>query len=595
MIMQVEFLSIFRYNLPMEKISLKQKIRAALSEILVYLSEQKVVFISSFLAFIAMCLEIYDAKRFFDLYYGIYEEISYGCAMATVFAIPASLVSQKFSSLKKYAFQISLALLGGVLGFFAYKDGFGDEVYKQLYYYGIGFAVIAASLFLFMRGANAKTYFALVFKHFLFCALMSLVVLGGICLLVYAVQNLILQTDDYDIYECCVAFAFFIFAINSFAFHLFYRRNEESSGKAFKIITLYILLPIFAVLLAILYAYLLKALVLLTLPNGQINWFVSVASCVYIVFYFILREYEDLPAVRVFYRFGAFAFIPLICVQIPAYFIRVNAYGFTGYRYSSLLFIIFSVVTILLTFVKKGRFTKYSLLILSAVILFDSVSPFNLIKMARKNQFGRMMRILDKYEMFDHENDRLSDYDRAALENTISDEDREILLSSYKYIAWKSKIPVPEWAKDKSSDYGYDSTLYFSELFGIKENREDEKIQYFSFGRGKTASDRKTLDISEFKKMREMYAYESSHGQNENGNWGDYVNKYPKITQKTENGDYDLTAFFFSLKETAPSEDYLWFSPDEKTSFCFTSIRYEYNEERGLFKEFSYSGWVFER
>ncbi len=32
---------------------------------------------------------------------------------------------------------------------------------------------------------NPRAYFALVFKNFLFCALMSLVVLGGLCLLVY--------------------------------------------------------------------------------------------------------------------------------------------------------------------------------------------------------------------------------------------------------------------------------------------------------------------------------------------------------------------------------------------------------------------------
>lgn len=170
----------------MEKKSLAQKIRAVFSDALVYLSEQKVVFAATFLAFVSACLYIYDVEKFFDkIYYDFFEELCYGFTMGAVFAIPATLLSKRFSALKKYAFQIALALGGGLLGFFAESKGFGDDVYSELYYFGIGLAVIAASLFLFIPKENPRAYFALVFKHFLFCALMSLVVLGGLCLLVY--------------------------------------------------------------------------------------------------------------------------------------------------------------------------------------------------------------------------------------------------------------------------------------------------------------------------------------------------------------------------------------------------------------------------
>lgn len=585
----------------MEKKSLAQKIRAVFSDALVYLSEQKVVFAATFLAFVSECLYIYDVEKFSDkIYYGFFEELCYGFAMGAVFAIPATLLSKRFSALKKYAFQIALALGGGLLGFFSKSEGFGDDVYSELYYFGIGFAVIASSLFLFIPKENPRAYFALVFKHFLFCALMSLVLLGGLCLLVYAVQNLILGTSENEIYTCCLAFSFLIFAINSFVFHLFYRRNEESSGRAFKIIVLYILLPVFAVLLLILYAYLLKALVLMELPNGQINWFVSVASCVYIVFFFILREYDDLPAVRFFYRFGAFAFLPLICVQIYAYAVRVGAYGFTGYRYSSLLFIVFSVLTILSTFFKKGKFTKYSLLLLSALILFDSVTPFNLINMAYKSQYGRMMNVLKKYELFDFQNERLASYDSAALESAITDEDRETLYSSYWYIRFTSHISEPEWFfKEVTTSNGKQKEeLSFEELFGIKQNREDESIKHFHISGG---GDKYTIDISGFRQMNGIHEYGNSHGKNEEtGKWETYAHKIKEISVPTQNGDYDLTEFFLSLvsddhlKENQ-SKTGLWYTPDEKTAFYFTSLDFQYNEDRALFRDYDFSAWVFYR
>lgn len=587
------------YTFLMEKKSLSQKIRAAFSDALVYLSEQKVVFAATFLAFLSECLYIYDVGSFFaHSKSDFFEELCYGFAMGAVFAIPATLLSRKFSTFKKYAFQIAIVLAGGLLGFFAKSKGFGNDVYSELYYFGIAFAVIASSLFLFIPKEHLRAYFALVFKHFLFCSLMALVLLGGLCLLVYAVQNLILNTDDSEIYECCLAFSFLIFAINSIAFHLFYRRNEESSGKAFKIIVLYIMLPVFAVLLLILYAYLLKALVLMKLPNGQINWFVSVASCVYIVFYFILREYDDLPAVRFFYRFGAFAFLPLILVQIYAYTVRVVAYGFTGWRYSSLLFIIFSTVTILSTFFKKGKFTKYSLLFLSALILFDSVTPFNMINMAYKSQYGRMMKVLKKYELFDFQNDRLASYDSAALESAITDEDRKTLYSSHRYISFKSHLSKPEWFyKEVETSNGMQKeNLSFEELFGIKQNREDESMKSFYIWAGD-----KTIDIAGFKQMKEINESGNSYGKIEkSGNWDDYAKKIEKISVSTQNGDYDLTEFFLSLVsddhlKEKQSKTGLWYIPDEKTAFYFNSLNFRYNTERDSFREYDFTVWVFYR
>lgn len=568
----------------MNKISIiKTKIKVALSQTVFHLLFSKVIFISTFVTFILASIDVYHPKAHLD-------DLILGFLMAAAFALPATLLTQKNSILKKYMIQTGAALTGLLLGYFSHK-GFGNPVYSELYYFGIFCAVILVSLYLFIPKNNSRTYFSLVFKHFLFTAFMTLILMGGICLLIFAVQNLILDTDSYKIYECCSFFCAYVFGINTFSYYLFNRRQDESSGKAFKVITLYILFPVFILLILILYIYLIKALVLLKLPNGQINWFVSFASCFYIVFYFILREYDELPVIKFFYKFGAIAFIPLIIIQIYAYFIRVNAYGFTGYRYSSLLFIIFSIITILLTFIKKGKYVNLAIIVLTALVLFDTLTPFNLIKMAHKSQFSRMEKVMKKYDIYDAEADKLKSYDSAMLEKTISDEDREALYSSFRYVMYKSSIPQPEWAVETEWKDGEKITSYhsFEEVFGIRDKRQDDNLIRLE----KTFRFNEALNIEKYKEFCRILEHDSSYDwKAEKDN--EYAKKIPEIVYYAKNGKkYNFEDFFLSLDDNISDVQPVWYQPDDQTAFCFTSIEYSYNTEKELFSYYDYSGFVF--
>ena len=570
-------------------LNIKTKIKEALSEAVAHIAATKVIFISTFIAFVFACVDVcrpYEYGRNVS----VWEDLYLAFFMAAVFAMSATLLTQKFTALKKYLIQSGVAVAGALLGFFSHR-GFGNSVYSSLYYYGILFAVVLITLYLFIPKGNSRTYFSLVFKHALFCSFMTLVFMGGLLLLVYAVQNLILNTDNTDVYGCCVYFCIFVFGVNTFTYYLFNRREDESSGKAFKVITLYILFPIFAVLILILYIYLLKALFLLKLPNGQINWFVSFASCFYIVFYFILREYDELPVIKFFYKFGAFVFIPLILIQIYAYFIRVNAYGFTGYRYSSLLFIIFSIITIVLTFIKKGKYVNWAIIALTAIVLYDSVTPFNLINMAHKSQFSRMVMVMNKYDIYDEETDTLKLYDPDALEAAISDDDRAALYSAYRYILWTSDLPQPEWAtKVEYDEDGQKHTeyLYFEEVFGIKTTRADEKILEFE----KSFYD-KILNIEPYKEFSEIKDSKWS-SEYKDGDYIEYSREMPEIVFYSKTGrKYCLEDFFFTIDQNVSKNEPLWYIPDDEIAFCFKRIEYKYNTERKLFKNYYYNGYVF--
>ena len=217
--------------------------------------------------------------------------------------------------------------------------------------------------------------------------------------------------------------------------------------------------PLYIILLTLLYAYLIKSLIVQELPCGQINWFVSFATCFYFVFYYTLCEYKKNLFIKWFYKIGGFILFPLIIIQCISFKIRIDAYGFTELRYVSLLYIIFSVIAILCTMIKGGMFAKWNFIILTFFILLATVSPLNMIEVPYKKQSERMEHVLKKYKMFDN---KLLDYNADDIEKNITNDDRKSLFESFNYIV-NSSLPKPQWLEKYDSKN--DTTLSFSSFF----------------------------------------------------------------------------------------------------------------------------------
>ncbi len=439
--------------------NLKEVIKAFLG----FISSQKTIFIFSVVSAIfgcMYCLDIGDEAFFRNLWLSL--------LFSTLCLFSGSYLTDKLPSYKKYLIQsiLGVATATMMMMIFHFTD---EESYKWMYYLGFCFAITCWTIFIFQPKKNNQSYYANILKYFLFCGLVSLVgFLGGI-LLVYAFSNLLHEINKIDKIIGCIAIIFFeVFYINFFVFHLFEKRTEPS-GKAFKTIFMYIVLPVYFLLIVLLYAYLIKALCMMKLPQGQINWFVSFASAIFLVLYFILEEYKEAKALKLFYRFGALILVPLMMVQFPAFFIRVKAYGYTGWRYSSLLFNIFSLCFVVFTFIKKGRYVKFSLPVLGIIILVSSVTPLNIINVAFNSQYNILCSVLDKYGMLNADRTALTDYDATKIAEDMSYEDKNFLFESWAYIRWTSEHKKPVWM---------DKNLGYSEQFGISVS--GYSIQYIN-------------------------------------------------------------------------------------------------------------------
>lgn len=443
-------------------------IKKIFDEFIAYLSSKTIIFITTCLAFFFACLRIYNYESKLKLGPQNIQLFLYFCAgfiLATIILISVTFLTEKLPKVKQYIIQSSSAIIGFLLGFFALKYSFGFSYsYRVLFYGGLILFFITLAIFVLYPKEKSRTYFAGLFKYSLFTFFMTLILTGGIFLLIFALQLIFPDIANEDSFLSCAAFTFIIFFANSFIFYLFKNREEENSGKAIKVIVLYILFPIFGFLIAILYLYLLKALFTWTLPVGSINWFVSFTSACYLLFYFVLKQYDDLPVVKFFYRFGAFFVIPLICVQIYTYFVRFSAYGFTDLRYASLLYIIFSIISIALVFIKKGKYTKYSIVALAFFIFIGTLTPLNVFRVAYNNQISRIVKVLNKYDMYDKENQKLKAFDREQINIIMTQDDKEIIYSAFSYIRYYADLPHPSWL---TSDKSKSTSEGLKDSFGI--------------------------------------------------------------------------------------------------------------------------------
>ncbi len=569
-----------------------------------------VVFVYSFLSFIFVALKIHDVEFQFienwdvNKYHEIIgdsedlcETLSYAFGTGCLTAVLLSIFARSFSSFKKYFIQGSAALGASVLicciRFFA-------QDYDEIAVWGIIYALCFAIAFAFIPKQNSKVYFAALFKYFMFCVFMAGVLWLGLTILVWAFKSLILDFNDSDIYMSIGAFCYFVFAANAFVFYLNCNHDKKepvfqisekdgkpTNGKAFKVIILYILFPIFVVLLAVLYGYLVKALCLWKFPEGEINCFVSIAVTVCLVFYFILREFDDYQPVKLFYRFAPYAILPLICVQIISYIIRICAYGFTISRVSSLYFIIFSICTFTLILVKKAKYAEYSLLILAGFMLLGSITPLNIKRIALNNQYGRMLKVMKKYSMFDEQNQRLSDYDRKLLEDTMTNDDRKTLYDSYDYIRW-SHLGKKKW---------WSSEDKFGDLFGLQRYHSDAYVKAFSSNNFTFDSYRTIIDISGYNSMNffnksdrvpvtwkrnepDVYEYDRNHISS------------VKIAFTINMDEYEWDITDYILMQTEQQDELYVFMPDSNTKIFFTYISYAYDENRKLFRSYDVRGFM---
>lgn len=174
----------------------------------------------------------------------------------------------------------------------------------------------------------------------------------------------------------------------------------------------FILMPLMAVYLIILYVYALRALVTWTWPAGGGSWLILAFCAVGLFTLFLIQpvaEREGPPAAgegawagnwfRFFGRHFYPALLPLLGLLFAAIGRRVHEYGITENRYLVLAFAMWLAGVTLHTLIDRRRDLRVLPASLCLVALSACFGPWGAFEVSRRSQVQRLQGILESHDM----------------------------------------------------------------------------------------------------------------------------------------------------------------------------------------------------
>ena len=164
-----------------------------------------------------------------------------------------------------------------------------------------------------------------------------------------------------------------------------------------RIFTQFVLLPLIALYLLILYAYELKIIVHWSLPVGWVSnlilWFSIIGILAFLLVY-PLRNDENQTWIKKFSRLFYFAIIPLIILLFLAIFIRIQSYGITIDRYIVWVLSLWLAGITTYFLISRRDNIIYIPLSLSIVFLLSTFGPWGFDNIAAHSQVDRLKSML---------------------------------------------------------------------------------------------------------------------------------------------------------------------------------------------------------
>jgi uncharacterized protein DUF4153 len=169
-----------------------------------------------------------------------------------------------------------------------------------------------------------------------------------------------------------------------------------------KVFTQFVLMPLVAVYLAILTAYLGKIIITRTWPSGWIGYLVSsisLAGVLALLLVHPIRERADSRWVNWYGRWWFVAILPSLVMLVMAVGQRLGQYGVTEPRYFLLVLALWMVGLSLYYGVTASRNIKLIPISLAAVSLLTTVGPWGAYAVSERSQVARFDRILEANHM----------------------------------------------------------------------------------------------------------------------------------------------------------------------------------------------------
>lgn len=266
----------------------------------------------------------------------------------------------------------------------------------------------------------------------------------------------------------------------------------ENYSKVFRVLLLYIILPIIIIYTAVLYAFFVKILLTVKWPKGIVSnlvlWY-SIISTLVIFFIYPLRNKDRF--VNYFISvFPKFIIIPLVMMFI-AMGIRIKAYGITENRYFVLVAGLWVTGCMIYYIFSKNIRNIILTVSLAAVMVISVIGPWSSYSVSKYSQNNRFETILKL-------NGMIADAGTIKPSQELPPDAKEELTSILYYFKRNHKLSdlslLPE-----------DFTMeHMAEVFGFEPFRGIDS-QYFSLN---AVEDEGLIDIKGYDYFVDIYPYQ---------------------------------------------------------------------------------------
>ena len=238
--------------------------------------------------------------------------------------------------------------------------------------------------------------------HLVISAFFAGVLMAGLSLAIVSLDKLFgLKIDD-EVYAYLAVFCFVLFMPSYFLSQLSEKTASDESFSIsypviFKILGLYILLPILAIYTLILYGYLFKIIASWELPNGWVSWLVSILGFVGFLTMVILHPLNlkgENKIIRFFSRFFPLIFFPLLVLMLVGIVRRFSDYGITINRLLVLILNIWFFGISIYLFISRSRQPKWILISFATIALLSAVGPWSVINLTEKSLKNELSQLL---------------------------------------------------------------------------------------------------------------------------------------------------------------------------------------------------------
>ncbi len=457
-----------------------------------------------------------DDNKLFDAYLNMLLTLILGIS----WLISAQFFTEQFKKPKKLRWVKLLTLALLVLLYVSlppYNQDYGNEVpYIRygLYLFAGHLAILCAPFFMTWHDG---TYFNYL-KNILIALARSILFSGVLYLgLVFAVLAMEFLFDlDFNDALYAQLFVFCLGIVNTWVYLSDFPKNIQFDLKinfntATSVFVKFILIPLAALYILILYAYAVKIIIRWELPEGSVSYLIVALSALLFIIQFILHPVRHTHKSALIKGFSPFCFwllLPLLPLLYIAIFRRVADYGITENRYFLILlacFITGAAIYLLFSRKKQLRYLPIALIIL---IFFASVGPWGAFSVSENSQLAQMKHLVNAFPR--DGNVRQDENQKTRGATNITHEQASRLGSITQYLFDRGKLSEAEafLGYDPTSEFKFENGYGISDSIikkmgiTVQEAAADYSNDlYFNYSAAQTEA----VSVAEYDVMKEVY------------------------------------------------------------------------------------------